>query len=141
MTDIAFSEDIKQEVKHVQTLLDGIDIHLANIVERTRMNETAISDCELARDAVNKWGSATQMTMLQEECIELALAIHKWRNRETTMEALLKVAEEIADVELMLMQVKYMYAGHIPFSLRLEETGVAKRKRLRQRLDSGGNWL
>jgi len=56
--------------------------------------------------AIAKWGRTSQIDMLQEECAELIVAINKYkRNNVGTIEAVL---EEIADVEIMIDQIKVL---------------------------------
>lgn len=53
-------------------------------------------------------GLKNQENQLTEEIGELLVAINKNR-RYRTLETLKNIAEEIADVEIMLVQVKYLY--------------------------------
>lgn len=58
----------------------------------------------------------TQSNQLIEECAELIQAINKYRraigNEDTEQIALFNLVEEIADVEIMLEQIKHLL--HIP---------------------------
>lgn len=49
------------------------------------------------------WGEADQIDMVIEEMAELTLAISHWRRRRVSLR---DVAEEIADVELMCLQMR-----------------------------------
>ena len=61
---------------------------------------------KLLRAAVDAWGPAAQCDVFKEELAELIVAIsHFKRNRGG---ALFEVLEEIADVELMCEQMKYI---------------------------------
>lgn len=56
--------------------------------------------------AIDTWGDRAQLEMAQEEATELALAIRGLiRGKSGAMEALVS---EIADVEIMIEQIKYM---------------------------------
>ena len=57
---------------------------------------------------IEKWGHLAQLEMAQEEATELALAIRKHirKNNDDTFE---KMCEEIADVEIMIEQLKSMF--------------------------------
>jgi len=55
--------------------------------------------------AIEAWGEDAQLGMLQEECAELIAAINKLRRGEPAS----VVIEEIADVELMLAQMRYIF--------------------------------
>jgi hypothetical protein len=63
------------------------------------------SQKELMQDALNNWGSQSQLDMVIEECAELIDAIQKWRRRRVDS---VKVLEEAVDVELCLEQLKMM---------------------------------
>jgi len=74
--------------------------------------------------------------MLAEECNELALAVHHYlRGRADKGH----IAEEIADVEFMLEQVKVLFDGQGAFFSNLvREWRVTKRMRLESLLAAGG---
>ena len=59
--------------------------------------------------AINHWGEKTQGAMAMGECGELIAALNRYfvQNRENRDE----VIEEIADVEIMLEQLKYMFGS------------------------------
>lgn len=56
---------------------------------------------------ITKWGERSQFEMAQEEAIELALACRRFI-RQPTEERLHDLAGEIADVEIMIEQLKIM---------------------------------
>ena len=65
---------------------------------------------EICKKAVDHFGFANQADLAQEECAELIVAInHCMRGRATVPE----VCEEIADVEIMCMQLRVMYGDDI----------------------------
>lgn len=67
------------------------------------MNEK--DKCKLYRQALEKWGTA-QIIIAFEEMAELQKELSKYlRGRENTTE----IAEEIADVEIMLEQMKVLF--------------------------------
>jgi hypothetical protein len=79
---------------------------------------------ELCSKAVKKWGCAAQIDMLIEECSELITALlHMRRHRKHN------VIEEIADVEILLTQIKQFF-----LSTALAEAKQKKLDRLEQRL-------
>ena len=55
--------------------------------------------------AINKWGVGLQLGMLMEECAELIQATHKVM-RKGEVEQWEQLAEEMADVEIMIEQLK-----------------------------------
>jgi NTP pyrophosphatase (non-canonical NTP hydrolase) len=62
---------------------------------------------ELYKRCLGKWGRGSQMTMLIEECSELITIVARLlRGRENVINNLV---EEIADVEIMIEQIKYIY--------------------------------
>ena len=81
---------------------------------------------EIYRAATLKFGVKAQMQMVVEECAELIVAInHSNRNRV----GIGKVAEECADVEIMLGQMRVLMGGTIDKMKR------AKLKRLEHLLE------
>lgn len=69
---------------------------------------------KLAKDAVDKWGLDLQMILLMEECAELIQACSKYQRirnggeptEKTNKEALANIADEIADVFIMLYEIE-----------------------------------
>lgn len=60
--------------------------------------------------ALNKWGTDLQIQMIQEECMELALAIQKYMHREPFKACNDdQVIDEIADVIIMIEQAKIIF--------------------------------
>lgn len=86
----------------------------------------------ILRDAVQTWGRDAQMLMMIEEMSELAKAICKYYrvvNNKTANEAFENIREEMADVQIMLDQMKVMFG----------DVGVyerAKLNRLEKRLEA-----
>jgi NTP pyrophosphatase (non-canonical NTP hydrolase) len=66
---------------------------------------------EVAQAALRKWGLPAQLDQLTEECAELIHAVSKYKRATTHDEekistAKLRVADEIADVYIMLYQIE-----------------------------------
>lgn len=81
---------------------------------------------KLYRNAITTYGQSSQMIVAMEECSELIQAISKYlRGRETNLE------EEIADVEVILEQLKIMCNETL-----VEVIKERKLNRLEQRLNS-----
>lgn len=58
----------------------------------------------ILKEALKKYGEPNQLNMLKEECAELIVAIsHFQREREASP---VKIAEECADVEILIDQFK-----------------------------------
>jgi len=83
-----------------------------------------MSEKEIYRQAIDKWGAEGQITMVFEEMAELQKELCKsLRGKENRIE----IAEEMADVEIMLEQMKILFG--------IEE-GVERHKTLKlQRLE------
>ena len=68
---------------------------------------------KLYREAVNKWGMALQLGMLIEESAELIQSIHKiMRKGEFHNKCMRKFVSEVADVEIMIEQIKTVWSYH-----------------------------
>lgn len=87
-------------------------------------NEQYHYEKEIYRQAIEKWGAELQIIMVFEEMAELQKELCKsFRGKENRVE----IAEEIADVEIMLGQMKLYYGI---------EGGVERHKKLKlQRLE------
>jgi NTP pyrophosphatase (non-canonical NTP hydrolase) len=80
-----------------------------------KMNATEKED--ICYKCVSLWGVSAQILMVIEELLELALAVCRWsRARATPTE----VIDEIADVNIMVMQLTHM--------LGINETDVEHRE-------------
>ncbi len=68
---------------------------------------------ELFKRAIEKWGRQPQIDMAIEECAELILALHKLTKRKShpnqITERLDNVCEELADVQIMINQMKALF--------------------------------
>lgn len=71
-----------------------------------------MSEVELTCKVIaNHYGYPAQSLQLTEECAELIQAVNKYRRAHTPeekQEAFENYVEEIADVEIMLEQIKYL---------------------------------
>ena len=63
----------------------------------------------LFAEARKQWGVKSQLVMGVEECAELQKEICKVYRGDQSLERMHKLAEEIADVELMCDQLEYMF--------------------------------
>jgi len=84
--------------------------------------------------AITQWGGKPQEDMAIEESSEFIKALMKLRrsNSLTAKKCLLELADEIADLEIMLEQMKILHEMHEP----VENIKVFKLKRLLDRLNS-----
>ena len=88
---------------------------------------------ELFDKSIEKWGLTSQLAMVAEESCELAVAsMHLIRQlkKPTYLKALESFAEEIADVELLLAEMKY-YLWLTPAIAKFRKL---KEKRLEEKL-------
>ncbi len=94
------------------------------------MKTTFIEYRPTLRQAIKQWGKDAQIDMLHEEIGELLQAINKHK-RKGTDETITNLIEEIADVEILLEQLKLMINGHAG----VEVFKIEKLQRLQKRLD------
>ena len=59
--------------------------------------------------ALDKWGLAAQAGQTVEECAELIVALQKQFNRTPTPETIENIVDEMADVEMMLAQMRLAF--------------------------------
>jgi hypothetical protein len=88
-----------------------------------------VTDTELYAQAIVQWGAQAQLLMACEEANELAVVIHHYL-RGRAHHSL--IAEEVADMEFMLEQVKALFGAD--FSDLVREWRIAKRMRLESML-------
>lgn len=67
-----------------------------------------LTNNEIFRRAIDTWGTQSQIDMAIEECGELLTALHKLR-RNTTTHQIDDVEDEIADVEIMMAQMRLIF--------------------------------
>ncbi len=92
----------------------------------TRLEKDLFDRC------LKAWGLNSQLLMLGEECTELTLeCFHIVRsNRKVTLK---RLGEEIADVELMLKEIKY-YHRETDLQSLIDSFDVRKKERLEKLL-------
>ena len=86
------------------------------------------------RAAIKKWGNQSQLNMLHEEIGELMQAINKFNRSPKEWKKRDNLCEEIADVEIMLEQLKLMIGGNPRATIHLHKR--EKLERLKERLES-----
>ena len=95
---------------------------------------------KIYKKAIDKWGIPLQIIMLIEECAELQKEMTKMLRKGITKkemnEKVVEVAEEVADVEIMLGQldVFYKHLGINDFRKIANKFKEAKLKRLKKML-------
>ena len=90
-------------------------------------------DRELLKRIISTYGIENQMLQCIEEMAELTQAINKYRRSEfsdSCIDAYNLVIEEIADVQIMIEQMRWMFDG-----AAVDEVIAEKLERMRGRLD------
>ncbi|MDR1733653.1 MAG: hypothetical protein LBR73_02080 [Oscillospiraceae bacterium] len=67
------------------------------------------SQVALMQEAIEHWGIPAQVDQCVEECAELILALHKHEKRTRRTDTRAAVLDEMADVEMMLAQMRLCY--------------------------------
>ncbi|AMQ66040.1 hypothetical protein AAY80_088 [Stenotrophomonas phage vB_SmaS-DLP_6] len=75
------------------------------------MYDTIEKRNELYNDAITAWGWQAQVNMANEELAECIVALQKLFNRDWSLKRLEELAGEIADVTIMLEEVKLIIAN------------------------------
>lgn len=87
------------------------------------MSEEAREANAVFKDAIEEFGEAAQVTMVFEEMAELQKELCKWMRGNTDVAERYRIAEEIADVEIMLAQMKLLFDNRgLVLSYRREKT-------------------
>ena len=87
---------------------------------------------ERLKQIAEHYGLESQIDILQEECAELIQAVSKYRRSGFDEDVPFCIIEEIADVEIMLSQIKYL----LGFSGSISEVKEEKIKRQLRRIDN-----
>jgi len=87
---------------------------------------------EIYREAIKQWGVDAQIDMAIEEMAELISALQHHRRREERQHiaTINEVIDEIADVEIMMEQLKYMFFVNSLFLSNLKEKKLVRVKKL-----------
>jgi NTP pyrophosphatase (non-canonical NTP hydrolase) len=67
------------------------------------------NEIKVMQTALDQWGLAAQVGQTVEECAELIVALQKYINRTPKPDALKNIIDEIADVEMMLAQMRLVF--------------------------------
>jgi len=86
------------------------------------------NNTEIYQQAINVYGFRNQADMAIEEMAELIKEISKWKRGNRNFKELL---EEIADVEIMMMQMRLMFDDENEVDTFIEQ----KTKRLKSRME------
>ena len=110
---------------------DGVNFTLDEYCEALDMAVAALKqsagrdvqhETDVFKDAIKEFGDAAQVTMVFEEMAELQKELCKWLRSGKSPTLLHLIAEEIADVEIMLDQMKLVF--HCTSAVR----GIRKKK-------------
>jgi hypothetical protein len=111
------------------------------------MYDTIEKRNELYQDAITAWGWQAQVNMAIEELAECIVALQKLFNRDYSLKRMEDLASEVADVTIMLEEVKLiianaqdqngMFEGQTKtFQQMIDEQIQYKLERTRQRIDA-----
>jgi hypothetical protein len=111
------------------------------------MYDTIEKRNELYHDAITAWGWQAQVNMAIEELAECIVALQKLFNRDYSLKRMEDLASEVADVTIMLEEVKLiianaqdqngMFEGQTKtFQQMIDEQIQYKLERTRQRIDA-----
>ena len=93
---------------------------------------------KLLEQMIRKYGESKQLDMVIEECSELIKAVSKYKredNRENIPMRIKSIAEEEADVRIMLEQIDIMMLKHDPdYTKRVYCEMDIKEKRIKKML-------
>jgi NTP pyrophosphatase (non-canonical NTP hydrolase) len=67
------------------------------------------NEIKIMQTALDQWGIAAQVGQTVEECAELIVALQKYINRTPKPDTLENIIDEIADVEMMLAQMRLVF--------------------------------
>jgi NTP pyrophosphatase (non-canonical NTP hydrolase) len=88
-------------------------------------------EVQMMQASLDRWGLNAQVGQTVEECAELIVALQKYVNRPSHPETVENILDEIADVEMMLGQMRLILSiSDDALRRRIEE----KFERLRQYL-------
>lgn len=85
------------------------------------------------RQILDYWGLDKQINQVSEECAELIIALNKWRRSPADKTPdLTTIAEEIADVQIMLEQMKEAFKCRELVAYLMDEKLERTLKRMEQ---------
>ena len=89
------------------------------------------NEVQIMQKALSQWGIDAQVGQTVEECAELIVALQKYINRTPKPETIENLLDEIADVEMMLAQMR----------LVLDFDDASLRKRMECKFDRLSRYL
>lgn len=97
------------------------------------MENKVFIDDNVLQEALQKWGGDAQIKMMREECLESAMAIGKFYERNGSIDDMIS---EFADVAIMSRQMQL-----IPkFADKIQESINYKIGRLKRRIDKDDSY-
>lgn len=88
-------------------------------------------DQTILYQAIQKYGERGQIAQISEECLELALELHKLQNREPKPEQFDRIIDKIADVNIMIAQANIMFDASV-----IQQRIDFKLNRLKERIEN-----
>ena len=89
-----------------------------------------MKNTDVYRKAIETFGLKNQIYMLMEECAELIQASNKVIRKNNNYESLYNLAEEIADVEIMIGQIKEEMKNVKLMTIKIKKEKVKKLQKL-----------
>lgn len=107
-------------------IIDAIDDLIAKVCDYEDEAEQREQECAILLDAIDTFGSEYQIDRAIEELAELTQALLKYRRAgEADLgDALKNVHEEIVDAQIVLEQLKMLFA----YDKQIEQTKLARLK-------------
>lgn len=107
-------------------IIDAIDDLIAKVCDYKDEAEQREQECAILLDAIDTFGSEYQIDRAIEELAELTQALLKYRRAgEADLgDALKNVHEEIVDAQIVLEQLKMLFA----YDKQIEQTKLARLK-------------
>lgn len=97
-----------------------------------------VSPTEKIRYIADYYGLKEQLAQTREECAELIVATSKFDRAKTDQDKLVaieKITEEMADVSIMLQQLKYLLKNRIEFQYGVQNKLDRQIRRIRDEMN------
>lgn len=95
---------LEEYCEAIDMAVEALKQHHGSMATRERQRQDAIF-----KDAIEEFGEAAQVLMVFEEMSELQKELCKWLRNGNSPALMRHIAEEIADVEIMLAQMKLLF--------------------------------
>jgi hypothetical protein len=117
--------------KKITSCLEIAQIEQADSKSESSTDRIPEWERSIYQRAIEIWGQDAQIRMVVEELSELIVAVCQYERKRIPV---YEVASEIADVEIMLEQLRSMLGSEKTISRLVTEKKLAKLRRLEERL-------